>query len=344
MKDFFISYNKADRVMAVAIKAWIEDAGFTAIAQATDFHPGSNFVLEMDRALKEAKRTIAVLSPSYLDAPFPQPEWAGAFAKDPTGKERGLVPVRVRECRPEGLLGQVVYLDLVGLSMEEQEKRLLEFLQNKPNSSAPAPAPARQAAKKRAPKRTSAASSLVMNATAETAYQAGRDLIFTQKHTTKAAPVVPQAHHITDGQAKTILDLLKELGERDEKAGKKPTYGLWQAKFKERPWAGPDAEGITSYKLLAAEEYESAVSWIKQQKAKGRPALRRTQNQEWRNDHYGRIWGCAKKLGWNDDQVHAFAQEYLGERKPVESLKDLGEQKLAKVAGAIYRRARKASL
>ena len=66
MKDFLISYNKADSRWAVWIAWELEEAGFSTVFQAWDFRPGSNFVLEMDRAAKEAQRTIVVLSPDYL--------------------------------------------------------------------------------------------------------------------------------------------------------------------------------------------------------------------------------------------------------------------------------------
>jgi hypothetical protein len=108
MKDFLISYNKADSRWAVWIAWELEEAGFSTVFQAWDFRPGSNFVLEMDRAAKEAQRTIAVLSPDYLNAEFTKPEWAAAFKADPTGRDRRLIPVRVRDCQPEGLLEQIV--------------------------------------------------------------------------------------------------------------------------------------------------------------------------------------------------------------------------------------------
>jgi len=124
VKHFFISYNKADREWAVWIAWALEEAGYSTIIQAWDFGPGSNFVLEMDRAAKEAERMIAVLSPDYLAALFTQPEWAAAFAQDPTGEKRMLVPVRVRDCKLEGLLAQIVYTDLVGKN-EIQAREML---------------------------------------------------------------------------------------------------------------------------------------------------------------------------------------------------------------------------
>src|SRR4051812_39433247 len=78
--DYFVSYNQADRTWAEWIAWQLEEVGFSVSLQEWDFRPGSNFVVEMDRAAKSAGRTIAVLSPEYLEAPFPQPEWSNAFA------------------------------------------------------------------------------------------------------------------------------------------------------------------------------------------------------------------------------------------------------------------------
>src|SRR4051794_16060398 len=113
-KDFFISYNKADRTWAEWIAWQLEETGqYTVEIQAWDFRPGCNFVLEMDQAIKKCNRVIAVLSPDYLTSLFTQPEWAAYFAQDSTGEKHLIVPVRVRECNLTGLLAQVVYIDLV---------------------------------------------------------------------------------------------------------------------------------------------------------------------------------------------------------------------------------------
>lgn len=124
-KDFFISYNRHDRQWAEWIAWQLEATGFTTVIQAWDFRPGGNFVADMQQAASEAKRTIAVLSPDYLTSGFAQSEWNAAFAQDPTGKEGLLLPVRVRDCELEGLLSQIVYIDLVGLDQEIAKTELL---------------------------------------------------------------------------------------------------------------------------------------------------------------------------------------------------------------------------
>jgi hypothetical protein len=124
MKDFFISYTAADRQWAEWIAWQLEEAGYSVVIQAWDFRPGGNFALDMQKAA-EAERTIAVLSPDYLQKPFPQAEWAAAFAQDPTGDGHRLLPVRVVECSPKGLLAQIVYIDLVNRNETEAKDELL---------------------------------------------------------------------------------------------------------------------------------------------------------------------------------------------------------------------------
>lgn len=77
--------------------------------------PGSNFVHEMQRAAEQCERTIIVLSPNFLSAEYTQPEWAQAFARDPTGEKRLLIPVRVAECALEGFFKPLVYIDFFPL-------------------------------------------------------------------------------------------------------------------------------------------------------------------------------------------------------------------------------------
>jgi hypothetical protein len=114
VKDFFISYNKVDRAWAEWIAWHLEEAGYTTVIQAWDFGPGSNFVLEMQRATIDTDRVIAVLSPDYLKAAFTQPEWAAGFVSDPTGENGRLLPVRVRQCELKGLHSPIIYIDLLG--------------------------------------------------------------------------------------------------------------------------------------------------------------------------------------------------------------------------------------
>ncbi len=139
-KDFFISYNGADQRWAEWIAWQLEEAAYSVILQAWDFLPGSNFVVQMDRALTLAPRMIAVLSPQYLSALYTQPEWAAAFRRDPKGEQSLLIPVRVQPCEVTGLLGPIVYVDLVGRDEVTARQRLLAAIRHERAKPAQAPA------------------------------------------------------------------------------------------------------------------------------------------------------------------------------------------------------------
>ncbi len=140
MSDFFISYTSADQQWAEWVGYVLEEEGFSVVIQAWDFGPGSNFVLEMQKAATTAPRTIMVLSPDYMKSQFAAPEWAAAFANDPKGLNRALVPIVVRECQVDGLLKPLVHINLIGLDEDEARQRLVDGISGKRAKPAARPA------------------------------------------------------------------------------------------------------------------------------------------------------------------------------------------------------------
>jgi hypothetical protein len=59
LRDFFISFNKADRAWAAWIAWTLEQNGYSVYFQDWDFATGTNFVLEMDRAARESKSLVS---------------------------------------------------------------------------------------------------------------------------------------------------------------------------------------------------------------------------------------------------------------------------------------------
>lgn len=58
----------------------------------------------MQYATTTAERVVAVLSPSYLASVHGEAEWRAFYAKDPSGDYGLLLPVRVSDIEPPGLL------------------------------------------------------------------------------------------------------------------------------------------------------------------------------------------------------------------------------------------------
>ncbi len=129
--DFFISYTAADRVWAEWIAWRLEAAGYTTVLQAWDFRPGDAWVAQIQAATTTARRTIAVLSPDYLSSVHSAAEWQAAYVDDPEGAAGRLVPVRVRECRPEGLLATRTWIDLIGLDADSARDALLAGIERR---------------------------------------------------------------------------------------------------------------------------------------------------------------------------------------------------------------------
>ena len=136
-RDFFISYNHQDETWAKWIAQNLEKEGYSVYIQAWDFLPGGNFVVDMQNAAANSRRTLAILSPTYLASLYSTAEWAAAFVQDPTSEKRLLIPVRVQPCDLTGLHKAIVYIDLVGKSEPEAHSTLLQGIagvQQRPTS------------------------------------------------------------------------------------------------------------------------------------------------------------------------------------------------------------------
>src|SRR3954462_3744483 len=123
-RDFFVSFNNADRAWATWIAWVLEEAGHSVWFQDWDFR--GNFVEHMNRAHQQADRTLAVLSDHYFGSDFTLAEGSAGFAQDPAAREDRLVPVKVGPFADEGILAPIVFADLTGCDEAEGQRRLLE--------------------------------------------------------------------------------------------------------------------------------------------------------------------------------------------------------------------------
>jgi TPR repeat protein len=125
-KSFFISYTGADIDRAKWVTKTLEDNGYTAIIQARDFLVGTHFPQNMDEALKNTEAVLTIVSAKYLSSDYCRSEWLTAYRQDRTGGRRYIIPVRVEEVVPEGMLARNIYIDIFGdMDEEERKKKLL---------------------------------------------------------------------------------------------------------------------------------------------------------------------------------------------------------------------------
>jgi hypothetical protein len=138
-RSYFVSYNKSDLAWAEWVAWIIEELGYRSIIQAWDFIPGSSWPAEMQQALSNSYAVVCILSPDFLGSDYATAEWQVAFASDPVGKKRRIIPVRVRDCDPQGFLQTRVYVDLVGKDRETARDLIRHALNGKRKKPAKEP-------------------------------------------------------------------------------------------------------------------------------------------------------------------------------------------------------------
>lgn len=147
--DVFISYAGRDKQWAVWLDFVLREAGYATRLQEYDFTPGESFPRAIHEALIASRFVVCLLSPAYLDSRWCGEEWQTALTK------RKLFPVRIADCKPDGLLAIHAFVDAAGLAEGEAEKRILEGLaklegrsvrpKHRPAFPSRAPAPTRPA-------------------------------------------------------------------------------------------------------------------------------------------------------------------------------------------------------
>ncbi len=149
---------------------------------------------------------------------------------------------------------------------------------------------------------------------------AGRDVNINKRVTVRGV-VKPGPEHITPKQAADLQDLVRKAADHDV-AG-----GMSRAKAMAKWWTVLKRNyGVPTYREIPRELGDEAIAWLKQQVARGRSQLRRTDNPTWRAEHYAAIYARARELGISKGEVYAIAHDRLGKR--VTSLKQLGERNL----------------
>jgi len=123
--DFFLSYSPADERWATWLGWELESVGYRIMMQAWDFVPGTNFIDFMDRGVREAVAVIAVLSRNYMTSTYGRWEWQAAMRADPGNPGGKLITIRIEDCALEGLLANITYVDLVGVTEPHDARRLL---------------------------------------------------------------------------------------------------------------------------------------------------------------------------------------------------------------------------
>ncbi|GAC1506774.1 MAG: hypothetical protein NVS2B12_21440 [Ktedonobacteraceae bacterium] len=125
--DFYISHHIDDHESANWIARQLHAAGYT-VTWAFEFGPASTIEIDTRSIRAQARYTLALLSPAYLNVENVHNEWTAILDQSQVEEKRLLLPIRVRDCTPQGIFASLQYLDLVGKSDNIANAMLLDFI------------------------------------------------------------------------------------------------------------------------------------------------------------------------------------------------------------------------
>jgi hypothetical protein len=126
--QYFISYTGVDEEWARWVAWELERAGYTYRLQAEHFVPGTKFINAMRIWLDNCDHVLALMTEEYFKSEYASLEMHSAVGADPLGAARRVIPIRVKKCTVPSLFRDIVYIDFVGRSEEEQRRALVAGL------------------------------------------------------------------------------------------------------------------------------------------------------------------------------------------------------------------------
>jgi hypothetical protein len=111
--DVFMSYRHdgADKTFATELVSALEAEGYRVAIDERDFTANASFLQEMERAVRESRFTVAVISPRYLESGNTQDEAIIAKVLDMGDRKRRLIPLVIEPVVMPAWLYGIVGID-----------------------------------------------------------------------------------------------------------------------------------------------------------------------------------------------------------------------------------------
>ena len=111
--DVFVSYRHdgVDKTFARELVAALEADGYRVAIDARDFAANASFLQEMERAIRESRFTVAVISPRYLESGNTEEEALISKVLDMGDRKRRLIPLLIEPVSMPAWLYGIVGID-----------------------------------------------------------------------------------------------------------------------------------------------------------------------------------------------------------------------------------------
>ena len=125
MSKLFISYNHNDAqlVDTIARKLELEFGRNNIFYDAWSIQPGDSIIGKMNEGLNGFDTFFLFLSPNSLTSKMVGLEWRSALNRAVNNNIKFVV-VRIAECNPPAILGDMLYIDLYGEGLDSSVERM----------------------------------------------------------------------------------------------------------------------------------------------------------------------------------------------------------------------------
>ena len=111
--DVFISYSHRDKVwVRGTLEPHLKREGLKVCIDHRDFNAGAFALTEMERAVQESRKTVAVVTQHYLDGEWTAFEEVLAATLDPAALRQRLVPIRLERVELPLRLNARIWIDM----------------------------------------------------------------------------------------------------------------------------------------------------------------------------------------------------------------------------------------
>jgi hypothetical protein len=163
---------------------------------------------------------------------------------------------------------------------------------------------------------------------------AGRDfIVHAAKHVHRSV-ITPDERHVTTEQRDRLREVIGEVATRLAVDDAGPNYAAVHRMLQRR-------FNVASYALIERKQYDEALTFLKQQRAIFRSRLRRRDPVAYDRDFYRAVFSLAREFAWDRSAVYRFAEQKLGVKRTLTSLKQLGPNQLQALADLMRREAKK---
>ena len=136
--DLFLSHNSADKAwterLAVAVEADRSGPPLRVFFDKWDISPGSDIPSELEQGLQKSRHIGLVLSPESLASDWVALERSTAIYRDPSARQRRLLPLLRRDCSVPDMLARLSYIDFrLSQDFDKGVDDLIAVLRGKPS-------------------------------------------------------------------------------------------------------------------------------------------------------------------------------------------------------------------